>query len=482
MIVVQDRSADAFQPVRIRGVWWLPGSNHKIHGELLFKVTSGGTLELDGELAPTFSQVPVIHGENSDQKRITLFNSFICKSTLRGSFTGPASSQTLDVYDMWIGNCWFDSKADVSFQSYSFGIHNLENWADLHCFSPGPSPNPKAITLTYTPPAPILLFENDRLSVSLAANYSGPSFSRGQTESSIRHYPHVHIQSKMGGLPYYGEADSIAECEWMIFVLIALLMGQPTWQFGFKGTVVPLSIKDGFSPEISVRHYCQKDWETPGPFQNPSSDSLLFPYEAIESYLPSIAKTFAELFHKNPSQIETLFRFQCRKKLFEASTLPNLLFAFEKLEDNLFPQQNEPYVQEGKAHATRIQKLLKPYCPKDDWEWVESRLRWQGLAYRKRLNIAFEAMQPLFADLVEPLASDLIAYLSKTRNTYAHEAKATSNDWSRYVHATIWMGDFMTLMLIHACGLPLETIQTIYFRQNGPGHGKTERLFRLFRS
>ena len=478
---IKDRSEDAFKPIRFRGVWWIPGSKKRIHGELVFSTPDGGTLELEGELTSGSSKAEVIHGSTAEKKHITIFNAM----SIGRTWHGDVSKQTLKVYDLWVGPRWFSHKEKITFQEYSFGIHNLENWADLKCFSSKISKGLRKVTASYKLPKKILLFADDKCSIFLASGYSGAASSMGQTEISIEHYPRILIQAKNGRLPYYGESGSIAEREWMIFVLIALLMGRPTWQFGFAGLISPLVLEEKrVSPEISFRHYYQRNIDNAENTRKPTEFDLLFPFRFLRSGFRRMTAKFFKLFHDNESQIDVFFQLLSKKTVFEASTLPNLLFAFEELETNLLKKANAPSERNGEARARRVRKQLEPHCAncgKADWEWAMQRLSWQGLSYTWRLRIAFGEMRALYPGLDKKVEKALVEYLSKTRNTYAHEAKATSEDYVLYIQASYWMAEFMTLMLLKACGLPLKTIQTVYFRYPGPARVRTEQFFQRLR-
>jgi hypothetical protein len=68
------------------------------------------------------------------------------------------------------------------------------------------------------------------------------------------------------------------------------------------------------------------------------------------------------------------------------------------------------------------------------------------------------------------------------RNDYAHAVKSTSDDLTLYVYASHWMAEFMTLMILRACGLSTKKIKDVFFRDPGPDHGKTKRFFDYLRS
>ena len=446
MMIDREHSEDAFKPVRFLGKWWIPGSCEQLPGELVFNPTCRSTLEIVGELVPAFSDIAVIHGQTTDGTCITLFNSHVWEVNRAAGVGSPATSQKISVLDMWTGPRWFDSKADVAFQSYSFGIHDLANWSNQNRLSDSLNQNHLISTIACTMPPPIPLFDNERLVVSLT---SQPVWSHGQDKGTIELFHRIGIRSKQGLLPYYGDTDSISECEWMIFILIALLMGCTTWKFGFAGKLPPSTDKADMPPENPVRHYVRTDWEAPKPIRETPSVELLFPYDSLGPQFPAIAAAFSKLFRVNASQIEVIFRFQCRERGFDAATLPILLFAFEQLEEDIFHAQN----------------------PADA----------KFIPYKTKLRTAFQEMRSVFPELEGIVATDLIDYLSETRNTFAHEAKATSDAFSRYVGVTVWMGDFLTLMVLRACGMSPDAIKTIYFRRFAPGNWKTEQLFKLFR-
>jgi hypothetical protein len=236
-----------------------------------------------------------------------------------------------------------------------------------------------------------------------------------------------------------------------------------------------------FAPEISFRHYYQRNADNSGPTRKPTEFDLLFPFHFLRSRFRGITAKFFKLFHDNESQIEVVLEFLRKKTVFEASTLPNLLFAFEELETNLLKKANAPFEREGEALAKRVRKQLKPHCAKADREWAMQRLSWQGLSYAKRLRIAFDKMRDIYPGMNKKVQNALVDYFSKTRNTYAHEAKATSEDYVLYIQASYWMAEFMTLMLWHACGLPLEKIKSVYFRRPGPVLERITQFFQRLR-
>lgn len=486
-MMVKDRSGNAFDTIRIRGKWWIPDGTaepKKVPGELTFEVGTGGTLELDEALSDDIREISVIHGQETKGESITIFNGFSDGLQMNANSMGVFRLERIRFYDMWVGSCWFDGKDDVKLCNYSFGVHNIENWANWRCFSV-PSPieaKPKNLSLEYKPPKPILLFEDERLTIHLDVFWSGPSLSIGQLESSIQHYPRIVIRSKKGLLSYYGKEGTVSDREWMIFVLIALLMGTVTWKFGFAGIVEPIHKTDaGYSQEVSVRHYFQHDWGKVEPSKRPIHFELLFPYETLGNQFQEIAKRFSEVLRSNENPIDLIFLLQCKKRTFYPSTLPELLFAFEELEKNLLPALNAPIEREEKKRIKALRKTLEPHFPKAEKEWLSQKLGFQGLSFAQRFRIAFQEMKDIYPELGTDLATPLIDYFRRTRNDYAHSVKSTSDDHTLYIYATHWLAEFMTLMVLRACGLSSETIRTVFFRNPGPDRGKTQRFFDYLR-
>lgn len=484
---VKDRSKNAFDTIRIRGYWWIPDGStepRKIPGELTFDVQSGGVLDLYDAFSDTFREIPVIHGLGAQGECVTIFNGMTVSLPMNGNSVGCFRRETIDFFDMWVGNHLFANKHEVCLKEYSFGIHNIENWANWLCFSVA-SPieaKPKNLSLEYKPPKPILLFEDERLTIHLDVFWSGPSLSIGQLESSIQHYPRIVIRSKDGLLPYYGKGGSLSEREWMIFVLIALLMGTVTWKFGFEGVVEPIHETDaGFTQEVSARHYFQHDWGKVDPSKRPVHFDLLFPYEALGEQFPRLAKAFSEVFYANENPIVLVYLIQCKDSSFYPSTLPELLFAFEELEKNLFPALNAPIESEEKKRIKALRKALEPHFPKAEKEWLSQKLGFQGLSFAQRFRIAFQEMKDIYPELGTDLATPLIDYFRRMRNDYAHSVKSTSDDHTLYIYATHWLAEFLTLLVLRSCGLSSETIRTVFFRNPGPDRGKTQRFFDYFR-
>ena len=478
--MVTERSSKAFDTIRIRGNWWIPGSAdepRKVPGELTFEVGAGGTLELYEALSEECRGTAVIHGLGADGECVTIFNAYTIQTRRRQNSVGIFHTETIHFFDMWVGNHWFGTKDAVLFKEYSFGIHAIEFWAEQNCFTTPRKLARNKTSVSFKAPKPILLFSDDRMEIKLDSAWSGPSSSFGQVEGCIQYYPRIVIRSKEELLPYYGEMDSISACEWSIFVLIALLMGVDTWKFGFEGIVKELQIKPVFSDEVSVRHYVQHDWGKVDASRRPHHDDILISYAGIKSRFHVVSARFFALNAIAGSPIAVLYRMQCVSHAFFPSTLPELLFAFEELEKKLLGKDDKKLAKKEKGYASMMQKKLQPFCSEKELEWLKPKLAFHGLSFSQRCQKAFREMKDIYPELGTDLAKPLINYLRKTRNDYAHAASSTSDDHTLYVYTSHWLAEFMTLMILRACGVSAKKIKEVFFREWGPDHGKTKRFF-----
>ena len=478
------RSNNAFDTTRIHGTWWIPGAGTgtvKLSGELIFNTATGGSLTLSGELSTTTEKISVIHGEGNGKECITIFNAYVDGVFFHRTHTGLVVTQTVRFFDMWSGPQLFERKEDIVFTEYVFGIHNVENWLDHRGFRTAPHAiRGNKASLLFTIPRPVLLFEDDRFSILLTSDRVGTTVSFGQLVSTIEHFPRIVIRSKKGQLPYYGKTDSFSEREGMIFTLISLLMGTATWPFGPEGYGFSDANQFSCFSSPTLFHCVQQDWREIIPAPTPSAPELLFPYKTIGKRFPTIAAHFSNVFRSNENAIAVLFQLQSGQKTLNATTLPELLFAFESLEKVLLDKKNKKLENKDKTKIDRIKNKLHPACTKKEWQLISNRLAPMGLSFSRRLRLVFWEVESIYPDLKD-VGSPLVEYLNKSRNNYAHEAKSTSDDNSLYRFAASWVAELMTVMILLSCGLSAKKIHAILFRADGIASVNTKHFFNLFR-
>ena len=260
-------------------------------------------------------------------------------------------------------------------------------------------------------------------------------------------------------------------------------MGKITWKFGFEGVIQQLNLEQGkYIPEISVRHYSQHDWGETDPSLHSRQYDLLFPYEKISRTFPRIATSFSKMCRVSSDPIAILYGMQCKKHAFLPSTLPELLFAFEKLEGNLYEKDNKRITKAKNPFSKQFLNKLKLCCNKKEWNRLESKLNPKDTSFADRCRVAFKKMSKVYPELESNLQKPLINYLKWTRNLYAHEVKSTMDDPALYIYTAHWVAEFMTLMVLMYCGLSTDKIREVFFRELGPDHGKTKRFFDYIRN
>ena len=105
--MVTERSSNAFDTIRIRGKWWIPGSAdepRKVPGELTFEVGAGGTLELYEALSDKCRESAVVHGLGASGECVTIFNAYTVRTERKRNSVGTFGTETIDFFDMWVGN------------------------------------------------------------------------------------------------------------------------------------------------------------------------------------------------------------------------------------------------------------------------------------------------------------------------------------------------------------------------------------------
>ena len=128
---------DELKPFRASGYWWRPGTETKASGEVAFSHREDcASLRLFGYPGETKDLDGFLRGCVHPTRHIALLKCLMCQSqTSRGCGLGTESAE-LGFIEMWVGDLGFDSAEEIAFDSYAFGISNLNVWLNRGCFSP----------------------------------------------------------------------------------------------------------------------------------------------------------------------------------------------------------------------------------------------------------------------------------------------------------------------------------------------------------
>ena len=154
---------DEREPLVLKGEWWSPADTTKIlSGTMNFEVDGASDLELLGAFDPKNDHsVDVVRGSCIPAQHVTLLRC-IPNGGSRSFGHGLCSEVSkFRFIDAWIGEIGFNSEAEVMFDSYSFGITNLDAWHFSRCFTTDEYKFREPIVTRYTPPDPVTLFVDD---------------------------------------------------------------------------------------------------------------------------------------------------------------------------------------------------------------------------------------------------------------------------------------------------------------------------------
>src|ERR1035437_418758 len=119
---------------KLKGVWFLPGSEERFNGYLTYSPTHGIQLELLGVLSEKNNkqyEQEFIVGTTSDGKKITLHK---CFSTKRSFSSNGFETSNYDILFLFIGK-HFSSMKDFQFSNISCEYKDFDNWLDLYGFT-----------------------------------------------------------------------------------------------------------------------------------------------------------------------------------------------------------------------------------------------------------------------------------------------------------------------------------------------------------
>ncbi len=432
-------SDEELKPVCIRGKWWIPSASEteRIPGRLTFDSIEGGRLELDGSLTNKAGEIPIIHGLSTRGESITIFGGFSGTNVLASRINGISES-TISFYDFWIGPKCFSNKKEVEFTQFSFGIHNLESWTSFPCFES--KCDNGCLSIHSRKPDPVLLYENEIVSVQLESALLEFDNRDGTWEKGIRNTTNIVIHAKQSAIPYYDGDNCLSTIEWVAFELIALLMGRQTWRFGCEGIIeTDKTVSPGFH---SFRHRRQFDVGRKR-MEPVTKECFLFSWAVMCPHFPDMIARAMELNRECGTALSHLFHFQSSRGSFQPWSLPVLLFAFEKLEKFIFAGQN------NKALAAKKASVAQP--PRNH----------PKLTFVEFLKLAFLEMQSVFPPLSDLPREVMCNRLKDCRRGFAHEVTGIPLDaisQYKYCNDAHWLADLMTCMVLSYCGLPLDVI------------------------
>ncbi len=457
-------SASAFKVKTLTGKWWIPGSEHHCYGILTFDVTGEQQLKiidfLEGKYPGKLQHYKVLHGYCQMGNKVycvTLFNAW------HTHLSGPLMSEQniceniIEFQDIWFGTTFYKKKDDVQFASFSFGIHNLENWQDERSvFSASIDNSPTITTATMTLPPGINLFEDDNVRIEVTYYCCTPGFCEGQLSTSIRYCPIISINCKNDLLPYYGEKISFEYYWYCVYEFFELLLDGNTYFFNLRGL--------GEMPEIGIR---QEKMEllfsrpiNPKQRKNISPHQILIPYRKINDVLFDTFRGFMNCQKDIRGILENLFTFTTTNT-YHINPLPSLLFALEGLQRIFYNKFGESKSEENRVYYEEFESkkaTIISSCSEELHSFIKQNIRWQ-VPFKERLSKMLREYTTVFPVITDDVCEKLSKELKKLRNQSAHCDNRDDVSWDLIFKLTRFVEFFHYAIILHNCGMSQEIIK-----------------------
>lgn len=460
-------STSVFKIRTLTGKWWIPGSEHHCYGTLTFDISGEQHLKiigfLEGKYPGTLQKYEVLHGYcQLDNKtyRVTLFNAWhtnLSGLTLNGE---DICENIIEFQDLWLGTRFYDKQDDVKFASFSFGIHNLENWQDARTvFSTDINKSPAKTAITMALPPNIKLFEDKNVTIELTYICHLPGSCLGQLSSSISYCPVISIDSKNNLLPYYGEKASFEYYWYCVYKFFELLLDGYAYFFNLQGfgKIPEISIMQEKMELIFSRNIKSKQRKHIMPYQ------ILMPYDKIKGFIFEAITNFIEYQKDIAGILENLFTFTTTNT-YHTNPLPSLLFALEGLQRTFYKRFGESKSLENKEdHADFENKknTIISCSPDELHSFIKENLRWQ-VSFQERLYRMIKEYKTVFPVISDDVCEKLSKELKDIRNQSAHCDDREKVSWSAVFRLTRFVEYLHYAIILHNCGIPQETIKNCF--------------------
>lgn len=441
--------------LQAKGYWWRPGGNVKASGEVAFSHgEEGASLRLFGYPDETKDFDGFVRGCVHPARHIALLKCLEHQGQTSRSCGLGTETAELNFIEMWAGDLGFESVEEIAFESYAFGVSNLNVWLNRGCFSPRDGRS-KHVELHR------LIFEDAFVRVYLAF-LPVQSVMEGVNRRTIRHEPCVFIKSKKGLLPYYGETGCYEYYEHRLTSFFGLLIGKNAAHYGRCGRADYLLNE---TAKVAGAVWRLNRRPLPRRLLTPlKREDIFIPYEAIEKELPCIIENYFRLSDEIDGICGRLVYFRFGQTAIPYGGVPELVFMFEGLSRNLYDEdlnlrrEQMPGYQVHKANMEKVSAMLE--SEPELMKWLSKRLKFRPPKIQELFDWARLCMKDAFLYLDNDNAwLAYTNYLRARRDGFAHsESKALMHD-KMYMPAYFWLEGFMMGMVLLKCGVPPEIIR-----------------------
>ena len=373
---------------------------------------------------------------------------------------GAICDNIIEFESLWIGTCFYEKQEDVKFASFSFGIHNLENWLDERSvFSTNLEHLPSVSTVTMTLPPKVKLYDDEHVTIEIIYTWHVSGFCEGQLSASMGYCPKISISSKNGLLPYYGEETSFEYYWSCVYKFFVLLLDGYTYFFDLQGV--------GIIPEIKIQ---QERMElifshsiTQKQSKNISPRQVLIPYRKIKEILSKTFQNFM-VHQKNIDMIlENLFIYTTTN-CYHNNPLPSLLFALEGLQQVFYKAFGESKSEDNHKEYENFEakkKEITSNCPMELHPFIDETIRWR-CPFGKRLSRMIQEYHDTFPFVSGDICEKLSKELKEIRNQYTHCDYRNKVSWDVIFRLTRFLEYLHYAIILHKAEVPQETIKSCF--------------------
>jgi hypothetical protein len=399
---------DIPQKLEQKGLWFFQDNPDKKYlGVLEHNPFEGKhTLTLYGVTFNVGAKVPCINGEITDGKKASLFNSIVIDWNSGGN-NALSAYTVFSFLDLLIGDSFYFSKDEVSFQSLSFQCSNLAEWLGYNPFQAVFQSKKVGFLFEKKQAKTIYSDENVSIQFQFLINYKSSAF-----ETNMKYCPNVLIKAKSNKtIPYWGEGNSLSYYKQVIDSFLDLVIGKKASSYNVTGTIkkrrrFPLSIlrytnnKKTYPVvnETKIYSACKVEHEW---FEPLHINRIFLPY----SFITNQIKVFFESFLKKYGFFDYILRdwsMIMNLTSYSNHTLPTLLYNLEGLHESFFPNFRAPGIKSGNniPYSSRLHDIffnclngLFPFITPEQFETIINDLvsiRKEDAHAKRRRHISWE--------------------------------------------------------------------------------------------
>lgn len=410
----------------IKGDWFLPNNENRVHGTLKFHPTKGAVLELYGSLDadPFFPQLKdqeIILGLSNDSQLITLTGCGMTHSGGAKLVQGQESGKPTTKYSVLFTliGIHVERNEGLIFDTISSEIFNLGEWVGISGFK-YQRPNPEEIkehkiAIEYKLPEPIE-FKIDKSTTGTLNFFSNrPGWSRYQKRMEIEQRVEFTAKSSKDL-----SVNQLLEYlfSFQNFLILALYNSTYPQSVTLKGESFQVEYPDGKKYRINVKLYFpifnfQEN-------EKPKSDfDLIFEYRAIKDDFEQFIQKWYSKYEILEPAFDLLIEQFHRRNQFNVNTFLNLAQAAET-----FHARTNNHTRIPRDEYKTMKEEILNSSPSKYHAWLKDQFNFgNNLNLHKRLVEILDKYSNEILDVIISDKDEFVKQVKHSRNYYTHYSK-----------------------------------------------------------